>query len=203
MKQKTSKDKSVYSVTYGIVKKIDTMQNESLKKATLANLRNSINRPLVDDMDAFAFILENIPEDFIGKGKNFTYREKAIITSLQLYALHQQGISESVLLDEGENKWQNMGYSLGLLRDVEDPTSFDRRFNAMITASTFDEFSHYLRQMVSLLKSKKKTEAKVNYAKLAEDLFSFLLGNKEEIRLRWARNYYSFKKKEKGENNER
>lgn len=196
------KKTTVYSATYRILKKIDTLENEPLKRATLANLRNSVNKPLVDNMEAFAFIFENLPEEFLGKGTEFNIREKAIITSLQLYALHQQGISESVLLDEGENKWENMGYSLSALREVEDPKSIDRRFNAMITASTYEEFVHYLRQMISLLKSKKKSQVKVNYARLASDLGDFLWGKQESIRLKWSRNYYRFKKKEEGEANE-
>lgn len=203
MKEKIEKEQTVYSAAYRMIKKIDSMQNEPLKKATLANLRNSINKALVDNMGAFAFIFDSMPENFIGEGKELNKKEKAIITSLQLYSLHQQGISESVLLDEGENKWQNMGYSLSVLRDVDDPKSIDRRFNAMITASTYEEFTHYLRQMISLLKSKKKGEAKVNYAKLAEDLYNFLLGYHESIRLSWSRNYYRFRKTEKEENNQK
>ncbi|MDD7305343.1 MAG: type I-E CRISPR-associated protein Cse2/CasB [Peptoniphilaceae bacterium] len=201
MDEKINKRTSLYAVASRILIKLDTMKNEPLKKATLANLRNSINKPLVDNMDAFAFIFENMPEEFLGNSSKLSKEELAIITSLQLYALHQQGISESVLTDE-ENRWQNMGYSLKILRDVEDSKAIDRRFNAMITASTYEEFSHYLRQMVSLLKAKKKNQAKVSYAKLAEDLFYYLLGYQESIRLKWSRNYYSFKKIEKGEENE-
>lgn len=204
MEEKVKKEERLYSVAYRIIKQIDTMKNEPLKKATLANLRNSINKPLVDNMEAFAFIYENLPETYIGSTASYTNRELAIITSLQLYALHQQGLSESILLDTGENRWKNMGYSLGFLREVDDPKSVDRRFNAMITASTFEEFTHYLRQMISLLKAKKKSEVKVNYAKLAEDLYYFLLGYNENIRLSWSRNYYSFRKVEtKGEKNEK
>lgn len=203
MEEKIKKKASVYSVTYGILKKIENMQNEPLKKATLANLRNSINKPLVDNMDAFAFVFENMPEDFVGTGRDFNNKEKAIITSLQLYALHQQGISESVLISDEENVWQNMGYSFSALREVDDPKSIDRRFNAMITASTYEEFVHYLRQMICLLKSKKKGQVKVNYAKLAADLENFLRGYKESIRLNWSRKYYSLKQKEKeGDKNE-
>lgn len=196
MDQKKNKNMTVYQAAYGMIKKIDTMKNEPLKKATLANLRNSINKSLVDSMEAFAFIIENMPEEFLGTRKGLSKEEKAILTSLQLYALHQQGSSESVFLDQGEDRWKNMGYSLGNLRDGEDSKSVDRRFNALITSSSFEEFSHHLRQMVGLLKSKKKSQVKVNYAKLADDLFYFLIGYEERIRLDWSRAYYSFRKKD-------
>lgn len=198
---KEDKKPSVYGVTYKIVKKIATMTNEPSKKAILANLRSSINRPLVDGVDHLAFVFENIPDEFLGKGGYYSKEEKAIIISLQLYALHQQGLKESILAEENSN----MGYSLSLLRD-EDSKSYDRRFNALVTANDFEEFSYHLRQMVRLLKSKKKGEAKVNYANLARDLYSFLRGHEEGIRLKWARSYYSFRKvenKEKGEENEK
>ncbi|WP_243342560.1 type I-E CRISPR-associated protein Cse2/CasB [Anaerococcus sp. AGMB09787] len=198
---KENKKASVYGASYKMLKKIDTMTNEPSKKAILANLRCSINRPLGDGVGHLAFVFENMPDEFLGRGEYYSREEKAIITSLQLYALHQQGIRESILTEEKDN----MGYSLSLLRD-EDSKSYDRRFNALVTANDFEEFSYHLRQMVRLLKSKKKGEAKVNYANLARDLYSFLRGHEEGIRLKWARSYYSFRKvenKEKGEENEK
>ena len=197
MTKEENKKASVYGETYKILKKIDTMANDSAKKAILANLRSSINRPLADGVGHLSFIFENTPDEFLGKGGYYSKEEKALITSLQLYAHHQQGIGESILTEEKIN----MGYSLSFLRG-EDSLSYDRRFNAMITANNFEEFSHHLRQMVKLLKSKTKGSVKVNYAKLAEDLFYFSLGYEESIRLSWSRRYYRYRKEEKGEENE-
>lgn len=192
---KEDKKASVYGASYKMLKKIATMTNEPSKKAILANLRSSINRSLADGVGHLSFIFENTPDEFLGKGGYYSKEEKALITSLQLYALHQQGIEESILTEEKIN----MGYSLSQLRD-EDSKSYDRRFNALVTANDFEEFSYHLRQLVRLLKSKKKGQAKVNYAKLASDLYSYLMGNEEGIRLKWARSYYSYRKVEKEEN---
>lgn len=70
----------------------------------------------------------------------------------------------------------------------------------MITSSTFEELSNHLRHMIRLLKS--KSNVQVDYAKLAEDLYQFLRGNREKIRLSWAREYYRYSYKGDDENDE-
>ena len=115
---------------------------------------------------------------------------------------------------------RNIGYSLSFLRKVEkakeaelvneldsieeDTTSevveskispVDRRFNTMISASSLDGLCYHLRQMIKLLKSRTQSEedviqTKVNYAKLAEDLYLFAKGYKDNLRLEWSRQYY-------------
>lgn len=198
-KNKVSKD-TVYSITSKILYRIDQSKNEAMKKAILANLRNSISRSIQDSVSAYSFIFESIPKEFLARSEKLNNREKAIISSLQLYALHQQTNQESVLIENEENKYDNMGYSLSFLRSDNNSLAADRRFNAMITSSSFEEFFHHLRQMVKLLKS--RTNSKVNYAKLAEDIYWFLQGKEEKIRLEWSRKYYSSNKKE-GEENEK
>ena len=125
-----------------------------------------------------------------------TPEERAILTSLQLYSLHQQGKHDSVYLEKEKKSWTNIGHSLASLRQGENSIAVDRRFNVMITSTTFEELSHYLRQLISQLKS--KSDAKVDYAQLADDLFWFIRGYKERVRLNWARSYYGINVK--GEN---
>ena len=75
-------------------------------------------------------------------------------------------------------------------------TAVDRRFNIMITSSTFEELIYHLRHLLTLLKTK-SSETKINYARLAEDLYWFLKDYQESVRLNWARQYY--KQDNKGE----
>lgn len=84
------------------------------------------------------------------------------------------------------------------MRIEEDSKAVDRRFNALITAQTYDELVHYLRQMISLLKSKADTT--IDYGRLAQDLYWFQRGYEEKLRLSWARDYYRIEKnkEEKG-----
>lgn len=193
------KEKNVYSVTLGILKRFDETRNLPGTKADLANLRNTIGMPLWEASAAWPILFERLPESFLSTYKEPSYEELAILTTLQLYALHQQGKEESVLEEKGEN-WQNIGTSLKILRGEDHEKSIDRRMNALVTSTTFEELTHHLRQMIQILRS--KSEVQVNYPKLAEDLYWFLRGYEKEMRLRWSREYYK-KSNKQGEKNEK
>jgi CRISPR system Cascade subunit CasB len=185
------KEKSVYSVTLGILNQLDETREQPAVKATLANLRNTLGMSLWEASGAWPILFERLPESFISTYKEPSYEEHAIFTTLQLYAVHQQGKSDSVLETKGES-WQNIGTSLRILRGGEQEKSVDHRMNTLVTSTTFEELSHHLRQMIQILKS--KSDAKVNYPRLAEDLYWFLRGYEKEMRLRWSREYYRISK---------
>lgn len=187
---------NVYSETARVLRKLDNTRENPGTKAKLASIRNSINKDSTANMDAMAFVFQNIPEEFLGFNKNLNDYEKAILTAVQMYALHQQGKVDSVLkLDyvEGERR-QNLGDAFHSLRG-DDSKAIDRRFNAMITSSNFDELSHHLRQMIKLLKS--KSDAKVDYASLADDLYWFLKNQRDGLKIKWSRSYYKSNKGDK------
>ena len=188
---------NVYKETARILRSLDSTRDKPSTKAIFANIRNSINKDSSVNMDALAFVFQNIPEEFLGFNKNLNDYEKAILTAVQMYALHQQANTNTVLkLDykEGEIR-QNLGDALSSIRG-EDSKAIDRRFNAMITSSNFEELNHHLRQMIKILKS--KSDAKVDYASLADDLYWFLKNQREGLKIKWSRSYY---KSNKGENN--
>lgn len=187
---------SVYSVTQHVVYKLSQTLKTSGGKANLANLRNSIGREYSQTLSIWPLLFESMPEEFLSRTGELTSQEKAIITALQLYALQQQGKTTSILLDEEEHRWDNLGHALSILHRGDNATAMDARFNAMITSSTFEELSHHLRQMIKL---SKKKDVRINYARLAKDLHDFLKGKQENVRIRWAQAYYSTK--EKGEEN--
>ncbi len=179
---------SVSSVTSKILVKLNALTDSSSGKAILAKLRNSVGKPLSETAEIWQLLFDNLPEEFLGKTGEASMEERAILTTLQLYAIHQQGAHKSVLL-EGEDRFKNIGYSLKNLQKDGRQSSIDRRFNTMITATNFEELTYHLRHLIKLLKSK-SSETKVDYAKLAEDLYWFLRGYEENIRLAWAREYY-------------
>ncbi|OFK79605.1 type I-E CRISPR-associated protein Cse2/CasB [Anaerosphaera sp. HMSC064C01] len=195
-----SKKDSIYRVTSAILNKINNTIETPKTKALLANIRNSINKNISNNIETMSYIFSNLPEEFLGNSIKLSYEEEAIFTAIQLYAIHQQGAKSSVLkLDyEKDERRQNIGDALSTLRG-EDSESIDRRFNAMITSSNYKELKHHLRQLIKLLKA--KSDVKVDYAKLAEDLYWFLLGKKDGIKLSWSRSYYRIRKNEnmKGE----
>lgn len=197
-------DVTVYSVTKKIVLKLaNQLENQfdtSVGIAMLARLRHSVGKPIDEAKEVWPILFENLPEKFLSQFDEASYEEIAILTAIQLYALYQQGRSQSVF-DKNAEKYQNIGYSLKNLRKREDTIAVDRRFNTMITASTFDELNYHLRHLVILLKSK-SPETKIDFARLSDDLYWFLQNDSEAVRLKWARQYYkrSIKEEEKNDN---
>jgi CRISPR system Cascade subunit CasB len=193
---KPEKKENVYSVCTRLLRKWNVTLETSHTKATLSHLRSSLGRDLSQTANVWKEVFSEMPTEFLSMNGIATKEEKAIFSTLQLYAMHQQGKQESVdsmtqaVEEESgvENKWKNLGYSLSYLRTSSDSTAIDRRFNAMITSTTFEELIVHLRHLVSILKS--KTKVKINYAKLAEDLFWFQMGQQEKIRLLWGQTYY-------------
>lgn len=189
---------TVSSVTWKILKTLSHQRDTSSGKASLAKLRHSIGKPIEEATDVWPLLFENLPEEFLSTYRGPSNEEVAIVATLQLYALHQQGSSRGVLLEE-ELKYHNIGYSLRQLRKGDDTTAIDRRFNTMITSSTFEELTYHLRHLITLLKTK-SPETQINYAKLAEDFYWFLRDYQETTRLNWAREYY--KQNTKGEDHD-
>ncbi|MCT7826294.1 MAG: type I-E CRISPR-associated protein Cse2/CasB [Lactobacillus iners] len=191
---------NVYNVTAKILRKIDQTKDTSSTRALFANIRNSINKSSSNNLDALAFVFNNMPEEYIGFGKELSDYEQAILTAIQMYALHQQSNEKSVLkieYNEGEKR-QNLGDALSTLRG-SDNKSIDRRFNAMILSSNYLQLQNHLRQFIKLLKA--KSDAKVDYASVADDLFWFLKNQKDGVKIKWSRSYYKFRKvNDKGEN---
>lgn len=196
------KHESVYVVTKRIISKLSGLLDTSSGKATLANLRNSIGRPLSSTIDIWPLVFDNLPEEFLGWSGSMSNEEKAILTTLQLFALYQQGKSELITEKAEEKKYTNIGSSFSRIRDDESRLSLDRRFNVLITSDTFEELSHHLRQFIKLLKAKGKGSVEIDFARLSEDLYWFLRGYDEKVRLSWSREYYKMHMKEdKGEEN--
>lgn len=195
-----------YNTAKSILIKLDSTRDASSTKALLANMRNSADKDISNNVYALAYVFSNLSYGEDDRGGELSFMEQAIFTAIQMYAIHQQSNVESVLKfgndDENEsiekkNKYKaNIGDALATLRSDESE-SIDKRFNAMITATNFNKLSYHLRQMIKILKS--KSEAKVDYAKLAEDLYWFMIGRKEEVRLSWARSYYKYRKNEEME----
>lgn len=191
---------SVYDVTASILRKLDATKDAPSTRGILSNIRNSVNKDISNNIYVISYVFQNIPEEMMGSMNELNDYEKAIVTAVQMYAIHQQSISKSVLkpdYKEGERR-QNIGDALKTLRTGESEST-DARFNALITASNFNQLQNNLRQMIKLLKS--KSDVEVDYASLADDLYWFLKDQKDGIKMKWARSYYKINKKDsKGDN---
>lgn len=199
--QNPSKRQLVYSTTNKIIFSLEESKELSKTKATLSNLRNSVGRPSAENLEGIKLLYQFIPEEFYTKYSKLTYEENAILTTLQLYAIHQQSEVYSVNNTEKKDGWDNVGESIAEIRTEDNFLSLDRRFNAMITSQSFEELSNHLRQLIKILKGSKDI-VKINYPKLSKDLYDFARGYDERVRLNWSRAYYS-KNISKGEENEK
>ncbi|MGI6159953.1 MAG: type I-E CRISPR-associated protein Cse2/CasB [Limnochordia bacterium] len=183
--------KSIYQVTEGILSLIAGDLQTNSAKAYLARLRQSINQDVHRATDVFPLVFSNIPDEYLGESGELTIGERSIVVALQLFALHQQGGTKHVHEKKdphAEGVRSNLGTSFHALRTGDDSQAVDRRFNAMITASSFEELTNHLRHLIKLLKA--RTDTKVDYAQLAQDLYWFQMGYQSSIRLKWSRAYY-------------
>lgn len=196
-----SEKREVLKTTKGIISKIENMNDESKQKAILARLRNSINKPLSENFDVLPFLFENLPGKFLGTTDEASPEEKSILSALQLYALSKQGKGKTQNEDDDvPDRFLSFGASLGVIREGDKVEALDRRFNAMITSDDFSEWVVHLRHLVKLIKASEKN-VRVDYPRLAEDLFWIARGYKTNVKLQWSRDYYrmNFKGEKKNE----
>lgn len=186
-----NKETNVYGTSKRILTYLENTKKESSTKAILAQLRNSINKNLGENIESLAFIFSMIPEDKLGIGKNLNYYEQAILTTLQLYAIYQQGEDRSVIYRNEDYPYKSLGQSLRTLRNPDDQKankSIDLRFNSLISSTDYKMLNHHLRQIIKLLKA--KSEEQVDFSSLSNDLYAYLLGDVNPIKIKWARDYY-------------
>lgn len=84
---------NVYNVTAKILRKIDQTKDTSSTRALFANIRNSINKSSSNNLDALAFVFNNMPEEYIGFGKELNDYEQAILTAICITSTVQRKIS--------------------------------------------------------------------------------------------------------------
>jgi CRISPR system Cascade subunit CasB len=184
--------RDLYTVTERIIFKLGERLNLSETKAVLSHLRNSIGRDISETVEIWPLMFEEVPLEFLSTSGIPTCQENAILASLQLYALHQQGKSKSV----NESPGNSIGKALHDIRDLNN-TALDRRFNALITSGNFKELTTHLRHLISILKQ--ETDTKIDYAKLAEDFYWYQRSPEfaNRMRMRWGQDYYFYQTIEK------
>ena len=175
------KKTSVYTTMRTILSFIDSPGEQKNRAGYLAAIRKSIGKRNEEAAEVWPILFPHIPQEYLGTG-SLNYAEKALLVSLQLYAIGQQG-TDKTQNEEGIS----FGSSLQRIRD-EKSAPLDNRFNAMLTATTFDEFTYHLRQIYKL--GKAKSTFSVSFPALAQDLFWYQAGRDKYVCLKWARDYY-------------
>lgn len=161
--------------------------NDSSARATLAKLRRGIGRSPGSMPELWEATLKDLPQELMGRGQDPSKGEWAVYTTLTLWALHQQGkdLRQQCMSKGGES----FGIALRrLVSDDDEEKRIKRRFDAVSTSNSMEEFSHHLRGLIQLLKGK---TIPLDYPALAEDLYWLQFPNtRDSVRLRWGRDFY-------------
>ena len=165
---------------------------DNQRRAELAKLRRGIGHAPGELPELWGSFLLEMPESFQGRSAP-SAAEWAVYLALTLYALHQQG-EENVSMNE---KGCTLGRAVRLLAQNSAAAAQDwtessvlRRFNALATADSMPEVSHYLRGMVQLFRGN-EPKLKLDYPRLAVELYRFQLPDQAaNVRLQWGRDLY-------------
>ncbi len=192
VKERSVREK-VGNYVYGQITLLADNMKNSGGKAMLAKLRRGAGKTPGELPELWGLFLNNIPDEMMSKNGEPTRAEWAIYLSLTLFALHQQGNSDSVHAEK-----ISLGKAAALL--MNEPTDDERerilrRFGPVVTAKDMSELSHHMRCLIELIRSK---GIKLDYVMLAKDIYDFQFDEgKKKIQLRWGQDYYYIDKGEK------
>lgn len=164
--------------------------SKSMIDATLAKLRRGIGKAPGSLPELWDITLEGLPESLLSKNDRPSYGEWAVYSALTLFALHQQG--KDIKNQCMHESYVSLGQAMRQLinRNLEREEAIKRRFLIAVTAGSYEELTWHIRGLIQLLRS---DEVKLDYSKLAKDLFQFQLSNfRDNVRLIWGRDFYRY-----------
>ncbi|MBK8074512.1 MAG: type I-E CRISPR-associated protein Cse2/CasB [Kineosporiaceae bacterium] len=154
----------------------------------LAQLRHAVTGAPGESAAIWDLTLDGVPRP--GRTDVPSATERAAHTVCTLYALHQQAKRTPMFVD---------GISIGhamrrLLRshnagaDPEREGSLRLRFDALLTAESYEELTYHLRGLVQQFRA---ADVPLDYARLAQDLVSLQRPHRVAgVRIRWGRDYH-------------
>lgn len=168
--------------------RLEQFNNHSLVTATLARLRRGIGKEPGSQPELWEVTLDGLPEKLQGKDERPSFGERAVHTTLTLFALHQQGkeIKEKCMSEEDVTLGKAIRQLIHLNPDREE--AIKRRFMTVVTADSFEELVWHLRGIVQLFRS---ADVKLDYPLLTKELYLYQFpDNRDGIRLKWGRQFY-------------
>ena len=159
--------------------------------AELAQLRRGAGKVPTDypHLMGMVLVLENedkkdrqaFPEQCRGKGDRPNDAEIAAYTALTLFALHQQSQKQSM-----HDAEVSFGNAVGKLVG-DTTTSMKKRFDSLLTAQTEKARQHYLRALITLLRSE---EIAFDYGGFAVDyMYLQHASTRKNVLYRWNREF--------------
>ncbi|MGH3495999.1 MAG: type I-E CRISPR-associated protein Cse2/CasB [Nocardioidaceae bacterium] len=153
--------------------------------ATLARLRRVT--PSVTGLDPDAWdIFEGMPERLLGRGDAPSRAELAAISSLMLFATHQQSRRDVGMSASG--RANSLGRAVARLKLAPAAPGVERRFRALTRTSDLNGALQHLRGLIGQLRSER---IPLDYGALARDLYDLQHpAGVHGVRMRWTRDFH-------------
>jgi len=174
------------------------LENKADAVAGLARLRHGASRSLGDDPELIGLTIAGLETPRPGLSDGPTLDERAAYTAITLFALHQQS--------HRTRRMHRIGYSMGrsarLLgrhslskeqrKKADNPVR--RRFNALGTATSWDETVHHARSLIGQFRA---FGIPLDYGRFAQDLVLLQDSTTSQaVRTAWGRDFYRTKDKD-------
>ncbi len=160
-------------------------------RAALSRLRRAAGKRPEDDLMAWSELFEQVlpefPERLLGRGNSPSRSESGAFAAITLYALHQQSQNSNMHKDH-----RAFAEVMGEFDQRSESKSIKPRFDALLTASTFEAMLYHLRTLIPLLASQQKLgfDTAFDYGQLANDLARLQSPQyRSGILLRWGREF--------------
>lgn len=160
----------------------------------LAELRRAAGQEPGSYAPVWELEFEGMPNSLVGKNARDpapSAGEWAVHVALTLYAVHQQS-QETGMHVQGPNGRLGAAVRTLVWKSPERYTNLapgepPRRFAALVSAGSIEEVSHYLRQIVQILRG---ASVPLDYGQLACDVFDLQNPYRADaVRLAWGRDY--------------
>lgn len=152
--------------------------------ATMAALRRATPGQIDENPATWEIVYSALPEELIGRGEAMSRAERAAHAALVLYAVHQSSQPRPL-----HQRGIRLGQALRRLPDaIDEKSPILRRFNSLISASTFEATMYHLRSLMTLLR---REGIALDHARLCRDLFSLQdPRTAPAVRRQWGRDYF-------------
>lgn len=181
-----AKKEQIYRYTLAQINRLEKQRSNSSGRAALANLRRGIGHVPGELPMLWGMFLSGLPEELRSYSGAPSRAEWAIYTALTLYAMHQQGKTDSVHAAD-----VSLGHAaMRMAGNEEARERIWRRLNLVAQADDMQEMCYRLRQIVSLFRSE---GVGLDYALLAADLYEYQFeGSANQVRLRWGQDFFHY-----------
>ncbi|WP_057876527.1 type I-E CRISPR-associated protein Cse2/CasB [Liquorilactobacillus aquaticus] len=172
-------------------------RNGNINKAVLASARHAVSMASPQAQSVWPVMMAELQKPMLSQNGEPTYAEIATYAAVRLYAIHQQS-TDTCVYSSSFNQYNEKPEGLSLfaalasLRQIEDArVALDRRVQPLLATTNVNSVINSLTHLVAILKVSQRT-CKIDYARLADDLFHFQMSYEQanRVRLNWGRQYF-------------